>query len=47
MEKYDDRINILHLLALDEKKEHPVAGDGMPDFARIIKKARKLVWSIW
>jgi sugar phosphate isomerase/epimerase len=41
MEKQKGRIDILHLFTIDEKKENPVAGDGMPDFENIIKKSRQ------
>ena len=37
-----DRINILHLFATDLKKDHPVAGDGMPDFEKIIQVSKEI-----
>ena len=37
-----DRIDILHFFAINKKKEHPVVGDGMPNFEGIIKKSREI-----
>ena len=42
METQKERIDILHLFTLDEKKANPVAGDGMPHFDEIIKKSRAI-----
>jgi len=42
MDKHKERIDILHLFAIDEKKSHPVVGDGMRDFVKIIRKSNEI-----